>query len=162
MSFNKTIIKLLKKTVMSDYNEKQLQIANEFRRKQKENLDNYYELRQKHVDAINAASRDFDENKNILGIQLRDVLNTRAELRRQGLQNFSQQIQDSFAEENAIHEKQRMNRSEFFEKKNAHKKAIVELHEACCGTGSFLKNQELQLLAQAEKEYQQSKTKEDE
>ena len=38
MSFNKTIIKLLKKTVMSDYNEKQLQIANEFRRKQKETL----------------------------------------------------------------------------------------------------------------------------
>lgn len=147
---------------MSDYNEKQVAIAAEFRRKQKENMENYFKLRQKHLDDIQAAARDFDNNKTQLAIELRDVLNTRAELRRQGLSNFSEKIQDSFAEEMIIHEKQRNNRNEFFECERAHKKAIFELHEACCGTGAFLKNQELELLAAVEKEYKQTKTQENE
>lgn len=154
----KRVYKTIKKRIMSKYNEKQLRIAQEFRLKQKENLENYSKMRQRHIDAINEAGRNFDYNKTQLANELRDILNTRAELRRKGLSNFSEEIQNSFAEENAIHEKQRNNRNEFFESQRAHKKAIFELHEACCGTGAFLHNQELELLAQVERELEQEKT----
>lgn len=157
MRIYKTIVKHYKKSIMSEYNEKQLRIAKEFRRKQQENKENFEKMKKKHQDAMQEEAQQFDEDKTTLARDLQDVLYHRAELRRKGLSNFSEEMQRSFAEENAIHEKQRNNRRAFFDKRNAHKREIHDLFENCCGTGQFLRNLELEQLAQVDKEYHGSK-----
>lgn len=142
---------------MNKYNEKQLEIVNDFRRKQLENFETYQKARKVHLDAMNDEAREFDFQKNSLAIQLQAVLNNRAELRRKGLQNFSVEMQNSFAEETAIHEKQRNNRRAFFDSRAAHKRLIGELHDACCGTGAFLSNLMQEQLKKLDKELKEEK-----
>lgn len=137
---------------MSEYNEKQLRIAKEYREAQAQNIANYNARRKEHLEEMEAEERAFVNTKTQLAIELQNVLSKRAELRRQGLTNFSVEIQNNMAEENAIHEKQRNNRESYFEKKGAHKKQIAILHEACCGTGSFLRASMQEQCLKLEKE----------
>ena len=138
---------------MTEYEMQQHKIAKERQDAQKQNLDNYYKRRQEHVDAIAEESRRFADTKTQLEQDLRHVLIKRAELRRQGLTNNAIDLQNSFAEEEAIHQKQRYNRVEHKERIEAHHREIAELHNQCCGTGSFITERALQQLKELDERY---------
>ena len=114
---------------MDRFNETELQIALEKRAALQRNKETYDERRLRFEKLLIEAEQKFKNGQNQLNDKLRASLSNRAELRRNGFNNFAIEMQNSFAEENAIQKAQRENRELWAQARAKHKEAMRNITE---------------------------------